>query len=503
MTTRRAPRPGRLKIPLRTLARSAVLITWVAVMVALVVRSRTVREPLTPSRPLPHEGSEQWQGIYGEGKKIGYSHRVRKPTADGFSVESNAQMQLSMMGTAQLVRTSLEAETDRSLRLRRFVFHLRSGTVDFTLRGTARGDELVLTSDSLGARTVRLPISTRIALSETLADLIGEERLETGRTLRYALFDPLGNEPAPVSLAVGPIERITLPAGARSAYRVDEEYQGTHFRLWIDANGEVLKEEGPLGMTIVREKDARAAMSGIESGDRIDLGAAAAITVARPIASPRNARRLRLRVDAAPAPDALSFPPRQRLEDQVLVIAREDEGALRSYTLPARDPEHADELRPTAFFQSDDPAIRQLAAEIVGTDSDAVRSARRILDWVYTNLAKVPTLSVPNAVEVLAERKGDCNEHAVLYAALARAAGLPTRMVAGVVYMPGEGKTPAAFYYHAWNEVWLGAWTAVDPTFGQFPADATHVELVEGGPDKDLTLIRTLGQLRFDVEDAG
>jgi transglutaminase-like putative cysteine protease len=91
----------------------------------------------------------------------------------------------------------------------------------------------------------------------------------------------------------------------------------------------------------------------------------------------------------------------------------------------------------------------------------------------------------------------------VLYAALARAAGLPTRMVAGVVYMPGDGGTPAAFYYHAWNEVWLGAWIAVDPTFGQFPADATHVELVEGGPDKGVALIGMLGQLRFDVEDAG
>ena len=488
---------------MRTLARSAVLITWAAVMVALVVRGGAVREPPTPSRPLSAEASEQWHGIYGEGKKIGYSHRVRKPTEDGFSVESNAQMQLSMMGTAQLVRTSLEAETDRSLRLRRFVFHLRSGTIDFTLRGAAQGDELALTSDSLGARTVRLPMSTPIALSETLADFIGQQPLETGQTLRYALFDPLGNAPAPVSLTVGPMERITLPAGARSAYRVDEEYQGTHFRLWVDSNGEVVKEEGPLGMTIVREKDASAAMSGIENGAGVDLGAAAAITVARPIASPRSARRLRLRVDAAPAPTALSFPPRQRLEDQVLVIERDDEGALRSYPLPARDPERADDLRPTAFFQSDDPSIRRVAAEIVGADSDATRSARRILDWVHTNLAKVPTISVPNAVEVLAERKGDCNEHAVLYAALARAAGLPTRMVAGVVYMPGDGGTPAAFYYHAWNEVWLGAWIAVDPTFGQFPADATHVELVEGGPDRDVALIGMLGQLRFDVEDAG
>src|SRR5215475_4373249 len=104
-------------------------------MAALVVRSQEVRAPLASPRALLAETSEQWHGIYGEGRKIGYSRRVRKPTDDGFTVESDAQIELSMMGAAQLVRTSLKAETDRSLVLRRFVFHLRSGSTDFTLHG--------------------------------------------------------------------------------------------------------------------------------------------------------------------------------------------------------------------------------------------------------------------------------------------------------------------------------------------------------------------------------
>jgi transglutaminase-like putative cysteine protease len=66
--------------------------------------------------------------------------------------------------------------------------------------------------------------------------------------------------------------------------------------------------------------------------------------------------------------------------------------------------------------------------------------------------------------------------------------------------MPGGLDLPGAFYYHAWNEVWLGAWVAVDPTFGQFPADATHVQLAEGGLEQDVSLIGVIGHLRFDVE---
>ena len=92
--------------------------------------------------------------------------------------------------------------------------------------------------------------------------------------------------------------------------------------------------------------------------------------------------------------------------------------------------------------------------------------------------------SIPNALQVLETRAGDCNEHAVLFAALARAVGLPARVVAGVVYADG------AFLYHAWDEVWLGSgWLSVDPTFDQMPVDATHVKLVEGGPETHAALV--------------
>ena len=64
---------------------------------------------------------------------------------------------------------------------------------------------------------------------------------------------------------------------------------------------------------------------------------------------------------------------------------------------------------------------------------------------MYQNIQKRPVLSVPNALETLRNRVGDCNEHAVLLAALARAAGIPAQVEAGLVYQKGR------FYYHAWN----------------------------------------------------
>ena len=96
-------------------------------------------------------------------------------------------------------------------------------------------------------------------------------------------------------------------------------------------------------------------------------------------------------------------------------------------------------------------------------------------------------------LEALDTKRGDCNEHAVLFTALARAAGLPSRVAAGVVYLDN------AFYYHAWSEVWLGEWVAVDPAFRQFPADATHLKFIQGGPEEHLALLKVIGQVGMEV----
>jgi len=81
----------------------------------------------------------------------------------------------------------------------------------------------------------------------------------------------------------------------------------------------------------------------------------------------------------------------------------------------------------------------------------------------------------------------------VLYVALARAAGIPARTAAGLLYLDER------FYYHAWSEVYLGDWVAVDPTLGQFPADAAHLRFVVGGLARQVELLPILGRLRLEV----
>jgi len=115
--------------------------------------------------------------------------------------------------------------------------------------------------------------------------------------------------------------------------------------------------------------------------------------------------------------------------------------------------------------------------------------------WLFEHVEKVPVLSIPNALDTLRTLQGDCNEHSVLYAALARSLGIPCRIAIGVVY----SDTLGGFGYHAWPEVYHGGWYPLDPTLGQVAADATHIKLFSGDIESWVQLIGFVGQLQLEV----
>jgi transglutaminase-like putative cysteine protease len=161
----------------------------------------------------------------------------------------------------------------------------------------------------------------------------------------------------------------------------------------------------------------------------------------------------------------------------------------------------SEEVEPTATLPAAHPDVVARARAVVGDAPDRLEAIRRIHRFVYEYVEKVPTIGVPNGLEVLRARRGDCNEHTALFVSLARAAGIPSRIAAGLVYSRRIGDTPA-FYYHAWPEVELGGWLPVDPTLDQFPADATHLKIVNGDLDRQVEIMGLLGRVRLAVVEA-
>jgi transglutaminase-like putative cysteine protease len=136
----------------------------------------------------------------------------------------------------------------------------------------------------------------------------------------------------------------------------------------------------------------------------------------------------------------------------------------------------AEYLEASPMMQADDPAIRDAASRAVaGAGSGNWEGAQAIARWVYGEIANKGFGSAfASAREVLRTGSGDCSEHAVLAATMARSVGIPSRVVAGLVHYGG------AFAYHMWIEVWAeGGWYALDPALGQESVDATHIKLAE------------------------
>jgi transglutaminase-like putative cysteine protease len=291
-------------------------------------------------------------------------------------------------------------------------------------------------------------------------------------------------------LMVGP-ERVWVGGESLSTFRVKVTRAKFEVTSWIDSLGLTVREESPLGATSIRTS-ADSALAGESDGARLDVLALFRVPVDTVVPAPAGVRRAVLEIGGL---DTSLFrfgggPQRVTTGAPLRVEVR---SALpdRSVALPVSGMDEY--LEPTVSLQSDDPEIRTRARSIAGRGADAATAARLLLEWVFRSLEKRATASFPNARQVLDNLRGDCNEHAVLYAAMARSLGLPCRVAVGLVYMD------RAFYYHAWNEVWLGEWVPVDATFGEFPAGALRLRLATGEVSQQAEILGAVRQVRLRV----
>jgi len=470
--------------------------TWV-VMAALLVQKQT--RPAGPSlTTLPataFDERDEWFGVYKASSKIGYAHRTTARTSEGYAFSEESTMAVAMLGVPQTLRLSLTAETDQAFALRRLRFVLISPATVFTVTAEREDQQLRVRYGPRGQETtMTFPLTEPIYLPSTLRPRVLAAELAPGTRYTAPSFNPLTLRNEPLTIIVESRELLPGADGAIDAVRLIEEQQGIRTRTWLDTTGAVVREESALGFTIERETRERA-LVGANNQATIDLVAASRIPLVGTIDDPRQVEQLRLRVSGAAAAQVPPDPPRQRVEGSTVTVTREDEpaAALPIATVSQGvDPVY---VAPAPFIESDDPMVLARARAIVGDAGDAVTAARRLVAWVNEHIVKAPSVTVPSAREVLSAARGDCNEHAVLLTALARAVGIPARVVAGTVYA-GDG-----FYYHAWTELWLGSWVSADGVFGQLPTDATHIKLIDGGPERHLALASVIGQLAFAVEE--
>jgi hypothetical protein len=465
-----------------------------------------------------------WFVIRMDGAAIGIAQSALDTIPEGFRFRDDVTLDVPAAGRLHRSRARTWIELDHGLELRSFRFALDSEIGSFDVRGSVEaGDTLALSMDAGGgAQASRMRLDAGVLLDAALTlRMAAAGALRTGNEFSARILDPSTLSPRDVTVRVGERSTIIVPDSARRlddgswqatvmdtvpVWRVEQRFGGVAVTNWVDDDGQIVRAESPLGFTIERTYYELAQQEWQAGRNRPALAAGyGALIEGTAISSNVDLDgrglavlpELRVRLSGVDLTGFELAGGRQSVEADTLTIRREriEQSQYRQpYRLPYRWGGHPEtELGATPLIQSDDERIVALARSIVRSETDPTHVARMLNDWVYRNLRKEITLSVPSALQVLEARQGDCNEHTVLYIALARALGLPARTAVGLVHIRGR------FYYHAWPEIWLGEWVAVDPTLGQFPADASHLRFLTGGLARQVELVRLIGRLQLEV----
>jgi transglutaminase-like putative cysteine protease len=490
------PLPRSVTRPISVLA----LVAWIAAMGVLINRSYLQASGNLATDLARYGSTAQWRGVYYRGEKVGFTVSQVQATDDGYELQEDGRLQFSLLGATTFAILRTTANVDRSFALKTFDFSLDPGTGPMSIKGRLDGLNLSLDIGSAsGTRSETRTLAEPPALMLSVGRRLASEGLVAGTTKQWMVFDPATMKNAPVTLAIG--EREVVTAGARRpipAFKVEMTFSGMTTTAWITDTGEIVREESPMGLITVLETQEQAQQLVVSTRMQTDMLQAAAIVPTMParqrIVEGRDVKKLRLRMTGADLSSPDLRGDGQTVDGDVIELIDP-----RDLT-PGPTPTDLDRyLRAEPFIESDAPEIKAEAEKMVAGITGNRARAERLIREVNSLVEKRPTVSLPSALEVLRTKVGDCNEHTVLFVALARSLGIPARINVGVAYVRG------AFYYHAWPEVYLdegkgrGLWLPVDPTFNQFPADATHLRLARGGLEQQTAIVPLIGKVKMAI----
>lgn len=435
---------------------------------------------------------ESWMNIYQNRKKIGVIHRTFTGLANGrFQTRESVAMQINTMGVVQALNLSTESELNPDMTFSSFHFEINSSLFRFAARGYAGQDRLIVFAGLPHAqkKTV-LPLKDLPHISGNIYEAAFRGGLEKDQTRSFSIFDPstLGFRSVKVTRFAD--EVIPIMGKRILTQKFCADFMGAQNCAWLAKDGEILKETGMLGLSM-EKVDAQKAREGIAAEGIADFSQMASIASNRILPEPSTLTQIVIRVGGVHNLPLMLSGGRQKFSSGILTITQEE---TPDTALPDNGPKLFQRyLQPSPLVQSDAAEIQKQAAKIVSPKDSPPARLRKIVHWVYRNVEKKPVLSVPNALEVLKNKAGDCNEHAVLTAALLRAADVPVQMETGLVYLKGR------FYYHAWNTAYVGRWVTADAVFDQIPADVTHIRLARGEGAEQLDLLGVMGKITLEV----
>jgi hypothetical protein len=468
-------------------------------------------QPVTPvATAVAQPSFEEWCVIMLGGKQCGFASTITTPihTPDGlrYQTEQQEEFVVKRLGAPlKLNEISRITEDARGVVLDFTETSTGMGS-DTEIHGVREGDDLVVSSHG---QTQRYHIPPQAALGpEAIRRLTDAIPLEAGT--KFTLNTFITDYPQAVAVEHGQIvgeEPHDVRGKTRNLWKITSRMpvMGEIKSVdWVDdKNNDVETDVTIPGLGEMKQYVTdRAECMKQPEGAEIFAGSLIAPQKALPPLDGQAQAVYRLAITSGTAQKLIlwnhdeqrvlqSSPGMSEIEVTVPAWTAHD----ATYTLPHADtPELDPYLKPSAYLESDSPEIKALAKEALGGETNPVLAAARIQNFVERYITKKDlNVGFASAEDTAKSREGDCTEHAVLCAAIGRAAGLPTRCVLGLGYIPPGEIEPTIsnavdtktgiFGFHMWAEAWIGPgrWVAMDAALGSF--DIGHIAIVKSALD--------------------
>jgi len=499
------------------------IIGAVFVLLSILTPALHASEPVDVNNPPQGRFIDDWLDLYMGGGKVGYGHSAMTRDGDRIHTQIDMVMKLGrvdMRVTIEMKQFTTETVDGRPLS---FGSDLDAAQMKTSTRGEIKGGKVIITTSQFGMKQEQtFDFAAGALMSWGMYRETLRRGLEPGTEYTVPSYAPELRTDGPVDAhtVVGPWEAYDFVGHKGEGHRVTVSMQSPMGAMelvsWVDKNGNALVAKMPapgIGDMVLITSDEASAL-----GEYVPPEIFMTTTIpAKQHIDFKKAERITYRLRAKPGVgDKAALEDMPQTDSQEIV--KNDDGSVNviisrlprkpgTKTATVDRDALAEYLEANLMINIDDPELEKIARKAAGGAKDPYTIADNLRQFV-TDYVTTKSLNVgfATASEVCRTREGDCSEHGVLLAALGRLNGLPSRVVAGLAYVPLFGDRDDIFGYHMWTQFWIdGKWVDYDAALRESDCSPIRIAFAvsslksSGLADLSLPLLNRIGAIDLDV----
>ncbi|MFQ5462392.1 MAG: transglutaminase family protein [Phycisphaerae bacterium] len=475
--------------------------------------------PVDVKNPPQGRFSDEWLELHLMGGKVGYAHSTMN--RDGDTITTAMDMFMRMGRVDQPITIEMTQSTKEYLNGQPIAFstQMQAGAMSTKMRGTIQDAKVTIVTSQFGMdQTQIFDFKPGWIMSW---GLYRESMLKgftpgTEYVLKTYAPDLRLDGPVDVTTVVGDWETFEhegLRRGQRVTAKMAAPIGELEMTTWVDANGVPLKMAVPapgLGDMVMYATDQASALadfvppelfmtSTVKADRKLDY------KHIHQIKFTMRPKKQGAKLGSLPDTGMQSVHPGPN-GASTIVVRRQDHHKP-THAAPVTNADMSEFLSPNLMINTKDPQLIELAHRAAGNEKDPYKLADRLRRFVTDYITeKNLTVAFATASEVCRMREGDCSEHGILLAALGRINGLPSRVVAGLAYVPLFGQQQDIFGYHMWTEFYIDhRWVNVDAALRETQCNPARIAMATsslknaGMADLSLPLLKKIGAIDLQV----